>query len=1134
MLVTNEDIIKEANTLINLVSSQFNSRTVMEGVNAKLSTHIRNRMIWFVFENDRGEEHNVTVPLPFIENGVQLIHFNNILRAVCDHYDVENDKRISFLSAIQTIFLGDFTKLIENARLKKSTFIQRVAFSMKSDQTLMTIHLLQKAIGELINKMPLHETNMNSFIMNNRLMFIDQEFDGLVNPEDKLIYHEEKNTKFFDRGWTSVGLSDGSIADKNYMLTHDLRRYCPFGNFYHNPQRNLYSTLGMKGDELPNVLSQSMKNLMDKGIKRTGWNLMTAFVDVPDTFEDQILLDKSLSGKLFTTKERRIQCFGKLMVNVGQKLSYDSAISVAPDGTEERFNVYADEAFVKSINKTATSIGGLIKESYEVIISIKRYVRDATKITNSHGNKGVIRFKDLGYAFNEKTGEKVKIEVIVSAKTIGKRKNYGQILELLFNNMRDFEEVEKSTLIPSAKSVFNREGAVVTPELSAKILPKKPTVLDDNYKITNEEFKAIEAKHIEAGFKEGCVLSCDTYAGKFDAMCGKVFWGVIKDPEDQIWPAGKTFVENGKGLRTAGLKFSMVEFRALETIFGEDNAVTREILTYAQGNDLLEGAIEVLKGKKGEFPKGKKIVHPNEIKVTNNLKGTLFSEMEIEGTMADEFFHKDGFLLQLPVRFQTAIPENPLNEIYEGMAAFNEPNENYKEIYTIDKLVIPKAVFRRKWKHGSGLFGMGEISSVLNSIVSFCQLHEKNPGNPYYISNIYRFISKYFACMSSTVSTKRGLISNQFLSVRYPYSAKAVMTLSNDLPENTVEIHRDAAKEIRVNDGDYVIFERFPCLGFMGIRPQRVVITDDPMCKFTMRASGRSLVSTNLDFDGDVGYIAAFNSKEAIAEIKEQWENPHESYWKHIEDLNSRKGKPEIYTMKLDDYKIEPFPELTSESQTEVVSKLAGVKANTGVVIATTYNIMRLVENSGKEIDRNLRAEIEMFSEKVGQSVFQQKHGVQSLHEIVLEALGRADKQALIDEEFNEDVSNFICDLIKEKAAEVGVHDLNWYYDKFSSLVSGKVVREQNRLYYLSRVYMEGCSILKALESKANDLPNKIFEETSVYNNNSMNMLKIVEERKLLSLVSDNFKEDCRKVLNFIDELFGNVAEQKELTWHLI
>ena len=59
-----------------------------------------------------------------------------------------------------------------------------------------------------------------------------------------------------------------------------------------------------------------MKELMDKGVTRTGWNLFTVFLDTKDVWEDQILVDTAHLNK-FASYTKRYQCYGELKVAEG-------------------------------------------------------------------------------------------------------------------------------------------------------------------------------------------------------------------------------------------------------------------------------------------------------------------------------------------------------------------------------------------------------------------------------------------------------------------------------------------------------------------------------------------------------------------------------------------------------------------------------------------------------------------------------------------------------------------------------------------------------------------------------------------------------------------------------------------------
>ena len=1149
--------IPEVNSFMNTVISQFTNRTSVEErkerngekkfKNAVMTGKIENKLIWFTISLS-GEAYHITVPVPFVENNIMFIECNSVKRAVCNFFEVATDTEIAYIDAMQRIFVGDPTGItavylaskVGNKSNKKtnSSNVQELAWAVANENLPIKIYRLQKLINEVVNGMPLHETMMNSFVMNRKLTLIDINFDTISNPKDQLDYQVGKNEHYFSRGWTSIGLSDGTLVNKNYILTEDLRKYTPFGLHHHNPQRNLYSTLGMKGDELPLITSKSGKTLIDSGIERTGWNLFTVYVDVPGTYEDQILVDTAHRDKL-TKKKRRFQCFGKIIVKVGDKLKYNQAIAELDSGDSEKYDIVSDSAEVKEINKVILSVGNVEVEAHNVVIETTRYAVDATKFTNQHGNKGVIHFiNELGYAIDPGTGELRRIDVIVSAKTIKKRKNFGQVLEVVYNNLNErngvlFGEVAPyltkstttvlgkevtfydyrglqteviETATASNRSIWCKDKVGLSPRIDVikrkKITMNRltPFTVDDEISLGDGGIDSMKNDLVSVGIPRNGSWVCNTFYGEVTGVSGPMFWGIIKDPEDQLWDKHDVMGVNGKGVRTGGLKFSTVEFKALTTRFGKNNPIIDEILSYAQGTENIEEIIKILKSKKFEFEGGLPVVAVNDIKTVDQNNGTIFESDAIQGTLCDEEFYPDGFVLELPITFQTAVAIKP-TETHEGAPFITEDTVDwdvYKNVYNTNRIYVPSGKLRKSWLHGTGMLGLSDLSTLLNNIVIFSHKHADPNQTPEEFNRnlgiLYKTVQAYFTRAANTLCTKKGYISNYGLSVRYPFSGKGSASLSNDLPPNTVEIHRDMANILKVEHGDIGIVERFPCLGFMGIRPQQIFITDDPMCKYTIRSSNESLTSTNLDFDGDNVYVAAFHSEAAKMALRAEWEHPTKECWEMIDKLNQRKGKPSIACLDIDNFEIATFDSLTVEEHSAIVRKLTGVKAQTGPVIALAYNLMRLIENCGLNIDKRTEVGIEMFIEKAGQSVFEQKHGGESLCEIVLEAICTGDDKMLIDEGFDPYISTMICDVIRTKAAARGINCLKSFHkdvgSKGSNIIS-RVVKEEHKLYFASRSSMEGCLLLEHLDNDSIvDIPSYIFRKIiSGSCDKSMNLL---------------------------------------------
>ncbi|MEA3296171.1 MAG: hypothetical protein U9Q27_03485 [Patescibacteria group bacterium] len=1076
--------------LENFIQAQFTSRTTIETKrsgeqhNITLNTKLEKHTLWLTFLN-KNEAYTVTIPMPFIEKGILLISQNEVERALCTYFFEETQRKVDYLSAIYHIICDNPRGLVSNRLIRKSPFIQQIIYSFGNGNSSIIIYNLQRAINEVANRMPLHETSLNSWVMNHRLLIIDPQFDFLRNPKDLLQYQIDKATKYFDLNWTSLGLSDGSLANKNYILTTDIRYLTPFGLKYHNPGRNLYSTLQMCGEELPLVRSESMQKLMNQGINRTGWNWFTVFADIPDNFEDQIMVDESHIGIPLEYK-KRIQCFGKLLIKEGESLKYGQKIGILHDKEASYFKTIADKAIVKKITETVTNIGNNPTKVFNIIIKYTRKLKEGFKITNTHGNKGVIRFTKLGYAINPKTGNKQKIDVIVSAKSIKKRKNYGQIFEALLNNINDGIEV----------------------------------VLPDNFNQSMSEIYVGLEKH---GFRRDGTWDCNTYAGKFKSICGLVFWGVIKTVENSLWNKDITIKKNNKGLRTSGLKFSTVEIRALETRFGPNNPIIEEILSYGQGTENLHEQLSVMKSKKGILPNNKPIIDVKNVKPADQSKSTIMDKKAISNTVVDENYFKDGFILQLPITYQVLIDKSG-KVTHEGIPQIIEDNSLFNEIIHFNKIYIPSTILRKCWCHSTGKYGLSEIGILVNNLVVFSHKYIADSSKTINLTFLYQMIYKYINRITAIMSTKRGDLSTYGMSIRYPLSSRAKATLSNNLPKNTVEIYKEMANELYIKSGDVVLIERFPCLGFMTIRPQKVKVTNDPQCKYVIRVSKNSLISLDLDFDGDDLFIASFHDPKSKTLLNNEHTNPNKTCYNAIQILNQNSGKPHLQGMNLYDYKIEPFKPLTKETHANYVGSLTGVKAQTGPVVALAYNIMRIIENSGLKKNRKLDVGIELFLNKIANSVFAQKHGKKSLHEIVTDATCTGDVNALVKKGFNRGVTTIICDIISKKAKVLGIFNLIEYHEKIKeyggSNIISRIVRSENRIYYASRASLECIEFLEHLKSPVVDTPSKLFKWIiSGENKNIKTQLEKLSDKTKISIIrNQKYKDACITMCEYIEK----------------
>jgi len=1108
------DLEMRATLLCNSIAKQFYGRAVIEpkkkglDYNAKLSIERKDNKIWLKFTVD-GTQHVLTIPSPHFKRGICLITQNDVSRAVCNYFIREEDLELDYYGVISRVLLDDPTDILPMGMKKgKSPFFQQIVYSFENKNTAIIIHNVQRAINEIVNKFPLHETYKNSFIMNQRLMIIDPEFDEIQDPATRLRYQIEKSIQYFERGWTSIGLADGNLSDKNYILKTDLKQFTPFGNKFHNPQRNLYSTLGMKGDELPIVRSESQQELMNDGITRKGWNLFTLFVDVPDVFEDQIMVDESHRDK-FVTATKRYQIFGKVYAEVGESLKYGKIIGRSPDYQPTIFKIRCEKAYIMGIKESTVNVGGVQTKMYNVTVEYRRYFKDGFKFSNMHGNKGIIRMTKLGFAKHPITGELVKIDVIASSKSIKKRKNYGQIYEALINNLNEGR--------------VNIVDRIIASRNGTEAAPSSTIVIPDDY---DTPIETLQERLEERGFGKEAKWDCDTCYGDLHGVAGRVFWGVTKTPEDAIWEPGDTTRRNGKDLRVAGLKFSPVEFRAISTRFGKDNPLLDEIMSYSQGSGMLREQLKIVEGMHGNFPEDARVLNLMDIKAVEQPSSTIVPIEDIAGTVVDENFCPEGAVIQLPVVHQI-IEDDKGEIIYQGLPLVGDTSwlVNAVATYNVSKIYIPSGDLRRCWRHDTGKYGLSSHGVLINNVIVMAHRFFADQ-NDFNRKMLHYSIRAYFNRVVGMLGTKRGDISTYGMSVRYPYSAKATAALSNTLPKNTVEIHRSMARQLRVRNGDIVIAERFPCLGFMSVRPQQVRVTDDPMCKYVIRVSGNSLVSQSLDFDGDVEFLAAFHTPEAKAALMKEWSNPNKTCYDVIKELNKKSGIPHIKCMGLSDYDITPFDVLTKETHAILIERATGVKSHTGPVIALAYNLMRIIENSDVRDNQKTNVAIEVFLDKVGNSVFRQKHGVKSLHDIVVEAVCKADDKTLIEHGFKQETTELICNLIRSKARQLRIFDLEKFYEdakKRGGNLITFIVRNMNKIYFASRAQLDGGKLLKHLDNEAVDIPSRMFKWAMSGNADSIRtpLDKHMEERMLRGVSNETTLTSYGTLMDLLNTVCG-------------
>ena len=336
-----KDLDRRTNQLIINVGAEFNRINIITQAGVDMNIEMVDHVLWIKFR--RGDtEKCLQIPLPTVgKNGIEFLKNNDVIRSLCDFWLEREQQKLNYHQIIESLLCED-VNVIMPLKMSGSPMVHKVVKSFDRNRVVYMVNETQRLINDVVNIMPLHETDMNSWAMNHRIIIIDPVFDHIADPNEKLEYQVDKNKKYYAKfGWTAIGLSDGVLADKNYLLTTNLRDMTPFGQ-YHNPQRNLYSTLGMKGDELPNIRSESMQKLIKRGIGRKGWNMVTAVVDTALNFEDQILVDNRHRG-LSHTVTKRFAIYGDhILAKAGREVRTGDALGFSKDGQPVMMDMRCD------------------------------------------------------------------------------------------------------------------------------------------------------------------------------------------------------------------------------------------------------------------------------------------------------------------------------------------------------------------------------------------------------------------------------------------------------------------------------------------------------------------------------------------------------------------------------------------------------------------------------------------------------------------------------------------------------------------------------------------------------------------------------------------------------------------------
>lgn len=1014
--------------------------------------------VWFSFADFQEEDVvsvNVTVPEVVVEAGLSTIEINGIRRSVSPYWIEAEQRFLDYYDVMYQILCGDTEGFLPPDLVKDYSLISNVCYCISRGAAGLGVYNAQRSVNTIVQNMPVYKTDMNTYAMNRRIIIVDPNFDLLSHPHEQLEYTITKNKKYYPMyGWTSNGISDGAVVSKNYIMEQDFRQFSPFGMRHHHFKRNLYSTFGMKGTQLPKVVSSSEEKLSREGINRKGFMLNTMFVDMPGNFQDQIVLGKHLIGKLAVEDKKRYQVYGDVVVKKGDRVYKNTLLEV---GVDERTlcDIDADYMEVEGVDESFANIGGKVEKVSYITIRFIRYMKGGSKITNRHGNKGTIDFADLGHVIHPKTGKKVLIDLAVSAKSVDKRGNFGQLLEAGMGFMTDSERI----------------------------------VISDEFEIDPEQ--AISSFETW-GYEKGGCLTCNGASAirGMKGVFGPVFWGCIAHSEDTVWSEEDTIAETLGGFRRKGTKLGPIEIRGLSSRFGKDSAVVKEFLSYAEGkvhfNELTRSMGSKLSNAcLASIGKLVPIYNIDKLRPADTAGGFLLEKHQLEPVAAAEFFSPNGYIIQLPFQIMTVLDIEG-KELYTGPPI--EPEQMFDafgDVKVVDRIYIPNSSCRMSWRHPVGRYGLGGLSNGINAMIDAYHLLKDDDQNPIRWNGMYRCIREYFDQIAVMLSGKSGLIATKCMSVRVPLSTKAVAGNDITLPRNTIILHKDAAISAGLVDGDVAILLRYPTFGFMSLRPAHVKTTEDPLYRYVIRVAGGSFGSTNLDHDGDQVHVLGVQSELAREEIRKDLEKSSGLCYKLTEELNIKyAGLPIMKGRRLDQYGLKSFGKLTIEQHQEVISKLAGVKANTGPVVAFCYSLMRLFEASEYAQNQKLNLKVEALLDKVGNSVFSQKHMGVSLHEIVTDAICELDRTTMVDNGFDPETVDVLFDVLQKTALQCGVSQDLASYHRFlkevgsSSNIVSKCTRMNHKLYTTSRRRSTVEEILQVVDEAVVDLPSRLFDKT--------------------------------------------------------
>ncbi|KKK59703.1 hypothetical protein LCGC14_3031740, partial [marine sediment metagenome] len=328
-----------------------------------------------------------------------------------------------------------------------------------------------------------------------------------------------------------------------------------------------------------------------------------------------------------------------------------------------------------------------------------------------------------------------------------------QLKEAL-HHQKAVASTEKKPIGEIISSMYSVDSRHIGEALNEQKKRDVPIVVKDNLVVEKSKLKAsLKAK----GLPEDGTSMIDTYFGEAQAIVGEMFWGITKDPEDQLWEEDRTGLTNNRELRTSGLKFSHVEMKALTTRFGQGNPLLEEILSYSQGVSMLQDGINILRSAKGEIDAGIPVIDARDTKCVDITNGIFHDLVDIKGTIVDDEYIPEGFALRIPSYFQVIVDKEDAESYTMGLPQeVIDPGGKIEYMY--NTIFIPNALSRRCWRHPSGKWGLNTVGLYVNHIVTashkFIETGDINDQN-----ELMRAVTRYFQNVSRMMGGKNGELS---------------------------------------------------------------------------------------------------------------------------------------------------------------------------------------------------------------------------------------------------------------------------------------------------------------------------------------------------------------------------------------